>query len=59
MMKQQDQCGDGIERRLAASSDGTWQYSSGEGRMDANCPSKSFTAVSWAGREQGLDGGCA
>jgi hypothetical protein len=26
--------------------------SSGEGRMDANCPSTSFTAVSWAGREQ-------
>jgi hypothetical protein len=29
------------------------------GQMDADFPTTSFTAVSWAQREQGLNGGCA
>jgi hypothetical protein len=33
--------------------------SSGDRRMDADYPATSFTAASWARREQGLNGGCA
>jgi hypothetical protein len=35
------------------------ERSSGDRRMDADYPATSFTAASWARREQGLNGGCA